>query len=197
MPTGKQVGYLRVSTLDQSTARQLQGVKLDKVFEDKCSGRDTMRPQLQACLDYLREDDTLHVHSLDRLARNVEDLLATVRSLTAQGVTVFFHKENLTFTPESSDRSSGGMSRLMLTIMGAIAEFERDLIRERQREGIALAKASGRYKGRPSSITESVRQEICQLKATGVPVAAIARKYKRSRHWVYKALQTQSPSEGS
>lgn len=184
----KQVGYLRVSTLDQNTARQLQGITLDKVFEDKCSGKDIQRPQLQACLEYLREDDTLHVHSLDRLARNVEDLLAIVRSLTEQGVTVIFHKEGLTFAPESADNASG-MSRLMLTIMGAIAEFERNLIRERQREGIALAKAAGKYRGRQCEITEAIRAEICQRKEAGVPVAKIARQLGRSRQWVYKALQ--------
>ena len=105
MPLGKQVGYIRVSSADQTTARQLQNISLDKIFEDRCSGKDTNRPQLKACLEYLREDDTLHVHSLDRLARNVEDLLTTVRSLTECGVTVIFHKENLTFAPDSPDNS--------------------------------------------------------------------------------------------
>ena len=188
MPQGKQVGYIRVSSADQKTARQLQDISLDKVFEDKCSGKDTNRPQLKACLEYLREDDTLHVHSLDRLARNVEDLLTTVRSLTESGVTVVFHKENLTFAPDSPDNSNG-MSRLMLTIMGAIAEFERNLIKERQREGVAIAKAAGKYKGRPSTITPALREEIGQLKDTGVPIAAIARKFGRTRQWVYRALQ--------
>ena len=188
MSQGKQVGYIRVSSADQNTARQLQDISLDKVFEDKCSGKDTNRPQLKACLEYLREDDTLHVHSLDRLARNVEDLLSTVRSLTESGVTVVFHKENFTFTPDSPDNSNG-MSRLMLTIMGAIAEFERNLIRERQREGVAIAKAAGKYKGRPSTITDLLRAEIAQLKDTGVPIAAIARKFGKTRQWVYRALQ--------
>lgn len=189
MPQGKQVGYIRVSSADQNTARQLQNIKLDKVFEDKCSGRDTNRPQLKACLEYLREDDTLHVHSLDRLARNAEDLLATVRNLTERGVKVVFHKENLTFAPDTPDNSNV-ISRLMLTIMGAIAEFERSLIKERQKEGIAIAKTAGKYKGRPSTITESIRTEIVQLKATGVPIAVIARKFGRPRQWVYRALQS-------
>lgn len=190
MPQGKQVGYIRVSSADQNTERQLQNIRLDKVFEDKCSGKDTNRPQLKACLEYLREDDTLHVHSLDRLARNVEDLLTTVRSLTESGVTVVFHKENLTFAPDSPDNSNG-MSRLMLTIMGAIAEFERNLIKERQREGIAIAKSKNKYKGRPSTITESTKKDILQLKEIGVSISAIARKYNRTRQWVYRALQTQ------
>ena len=189
MPQGKQVGYIRVSSADQNTARQLQDISLDKVFEDKCSGRDTNRPQLKACLEYLREDDTLHVHSLDRLARNVEDLLAIVRDLTERGVKVIFHKENLTFAPDTPDNSNV-MSRLMLTIMGAIAEFERSLIKERQKEGIVIAKTAGKYRGRPSTITDSLRTEIMQLKAIGVSVSAIARKFGRTRQWVYRALQS-------
>ena len=181
---------LRVSSLDQNSTRQLQGIPLDKVFEDKCSGKDTQRPQFLACLNYLREDDTLHVHSLDRLARNVEDLLSTVRSLTEQGITVHFHKENLIFSPKQGSEAS--ISHLMLTILGAIAEFERSLIRERQREGIAMAKAAGKYKGRPSTVTEEIRKDVCQLKAMGVPIAAIARKYGRNRQWVYRALQARN-----
>ena len=189
MSQGKQVGYIRVSSVDQNTARQLQDISLDKVFEDKCSGRDTNRPQLKACLEYLREDDTLHVHSLDRLARNVEDLLAIVRDLTDRGVKVIFHKENLTFAPDTPDNSNS-MSRLMLTIMGAIAEFERSLIKERQKEGIVIAKTAGKYRGRSSTITDSLRTEVMQLKAIGVSVSAIARQFGRTRQWVYRALQT-------
>ena len=189
MSQGKQVGYIRVSSVDQNTARQLQDISLEKVFEDKCSGRDTNRPQLKACLEYLREDDTLHVHSLDRLARNVEDLLAIVRDLTDRGVKVIFHKENLTFAPDTPDNSNS-MSRLMLTIMGAIAEFERSLIKERQKEGIVIAKTAGKYRGRSSTITDSLRTEVMQLKAIGVSVSAIARKFGRTRQWVYRALQT-------
>lgn len=187
MTKGQQIGYIRVSSLDQNTARQLQGIDLDKTFMDKCSGKDVNRPQLQACLDYLREGDSLHVHSLDRLARNVEDLLATVRRLTGQGITVHFHKESLTFAPEAGN-GSPGMSRLMLTIMGAIAEFERSLIRERQREGIAIAKTKGKYKGRKSEITESARAAIRSRKAAGVPITTIAREMGKSRQWVYKVL---------
>ena len=191
MPQGQQIGYIRVSSADQNTARQLQDISLDKIFEDTCSGRDTNRPQLKACLEYLREDDTLHVHSLDRLARNVEDLLATVRNLTERGVKVIFHKENLTFGPDTPDHSNS-MSRLMLTIMGAIAEFERSLIKERQKEGIVIAKTAGKYKGRPSTITDSLRTEVIQLKAIGVSVSVIARKLGRTRQWVYRVLQTQN-----
>ena len=148
MHKGQRVGYVRVSTLDQNTERQLDGIKLDKVFTDKASGRDTKRPQLAAALEYVREGDTLIVHSLDRLARNVDDLRRIVRELNERGVSVEFVKNRLTF--------SGGAdptARLMLTMLGAFAEFERELIRERQREGIAIAKAKGVYKGRKRALT--------------------------------------------
>src|SRR5689334_15803045 len=134
MAKGQRVGYIRVSTLDQSTARQLDGVDLDKVFEDKASGKDTHRPQLKACLAHLREGDTLIVHSMDRLARNLTDLRALVDDLVARGVAVQFVKEGQTFTGKADH-----MARLMLNLMGSFAEFEREIIRERQREGIAIA----------------------------------------------------------
>jgi DNA invertase Pin-like site-specific DNA recombinase len=138
----KRVGYIRVSTVDQNTERQLDGEELDKVFTDKASGKDTKRPQLQAALDYLRGGDILVVHSMDMLARNLDDLRRIVLGLTSKGVLVEFVKERLTFTGEDS-----AMSQLLLSVMGAFAEFERSLIRERQREGIALAKKAGVYKG--------------------------------------------------
>ena len=188
MPYGKQVGYMRVSSLDQNSTRQLQGVSLDKLFEDKCSGKDTHRPQLQACLEYLREDDTLHVHSLDRLARNLEDLLSIVHKLTEKGITVQFHKENLIFSPQDSGHEVS-MGRLMLGILGAFAEFERNIIRERQREGIAIAKAAGKYKGRKSEITEAVKEEIFKRKDAGIPITKIAKQFGKSRQWVYNILQ--------
>src|SRR5665213_596871 len=145
---GQRIGYVRVSTLDQNTDRQLDGIELDRVFTDKASGKDTQRPELQNALGYLREGDTLVVHSMDRLARNLDDLRRIVKELTDRGVAVQFIKENLTFTGESSS-----MSILLLSIMGAFAEFERSLLRERQREGITLAKRKGVYKGRRPSLT--------------------------------------------
>ena len=107
----KRVGYIRVSTLDQNTERQLDGQDLDKVFTDKASGKDTKRPQLQAALDYLREGDSLVVHSMDRLARNLDDLRRIVLGLTSKGVLVEFVKERLTFTGEDS-----AMSQLLLSV---------------------------------------------------------------------------------
>ena len=138
----KRIGYIRVSSLDQNAERQLDGVDLDKRFTDKASGRDTKRPQLQNALEYLREGDVLVVHSMDRLARNLDDLRKIVLGLTGRGVSVEFEKEQLTFTGEDS-----AMSNLLLSVMGAFAEFERSLIKERQREGIALAKRKGSTRG--------------------------------------------------
>jgi DNA invertase Pin-like site-specific DNA recombinase len=106
----QRVGYIRVSTLDQNTIRQLEGVTLDKTFTDKASGKDTHRPALVAALEYVREGDVLVVHSLDRLARNLEDLLGLVRKLTERGVTVEFISERLTFSGDDQDTPAGGYS---------------------------------------------------------------------------------------
>ena len=122
---GQRVGYIRVSTLDQRTDRQLDGVELDRVFTDKASGKDVERPQLDALLAFVRDGDTVVVHSMDRLARNLDDLRRLVRALTGKGVRVQFVTENLTFTGEDT-----AMATLLLSVMGAFAEFERALIRE-------------------------------------------------------------------
>ena len=177
----KCVGYIRVSTLDQNTERQLDGQELDKVFTDKASGKDTKRPQLQAALDYLREGDILVVHSMDRLARNLDDLRRIVLGLTSKGVLVEFVKERLTFTGEDS-----AMSQLLLSVMGAFAEFERSLIRERQREGIALAKKAGVYKGRKPSLTDEQAQRLRARITAGEKKAALAREFGISRETVYQ-----------
>src|SRR5208282_799059 len=141
--TGKRVGYKRVSTGEQNTARQLHDVKVDKLFEDKASGKNRERPALKAALEYCREGDVLIVHSMDRLARNLSDLLELVKDLTTRGVAVQFVKENMLFTGDDN-----AMANLLLQLLGAVAQFERALILERQREGIAIAKRAGRYKGR-------------------------------------------------
>lgn len=145
---GQRIGYVRVSTLDQNEKRQLEGQVLDRIFMDKASGRDTVRPELTELLRFARDGDTLVVHSMDRLARNLDDLRALVHNLTRNDVRVEFIKENLVFTGEDSP-----MANLMLSVMGAFAEFERSLTRERQREGIALAKQRGAYKGRKKTLT--------------------------------------------
>jgi Resolvase, N terminal domain len=138
---GQQVGYLRVSSLGQNEARQLEGLALDKRFTDKASGKDVKRPQLAAMQSFVREGDTVFCHSMDRLARNLDDLRRIVLGLTERGVHIVFVKENLTFTGEDSP-----MSNLLLSVMGAFAQFERELIRERQREGIAIARREGKYR---------------------------------------------------
>jgi DNA invertase Pin-like site-specific DNA recombinase len=138
--SGQRIGYVRVSTLDQNEKRQLEGQVLDRIFTDKASGRDTARPELAEMLRFARDGDTVVVHSMDRLARNLDDLRSRVRALTRKGVLVEFVKENLVFTGEDSP-----MANLMLSVMGACAEFERSLFRERQKEGIALAKQRGAY----------------------------------------------------
>src|SRR5664279_1395253 len=169
----KRVGYIRVSSLDQNSERQLEGVKLDKIFTDKASGKDTARPQLQAALEYLREGDLLLVHSMDRLARNLDDLRRIVLDLTKKGVHVQFVKENLTFTGEDSP-----MSNLLLSLLGAVAEFERSMIRERQREGIALAKEAGVYKGRKPTLTASQVTEIRKRVLAGEQKSKLALEFR-------------------
>jgi DNA invertase Pin-like site-specific DNA recombinase len=180
---GKRIGYVRVSSVDQNTARQLDGVPLDKSFTDKASGKDTNRPQLKAALDYLRDGDVLVVHSMDRLARNITDLLQTVESLNARGVVVEFVKEGLAFTGDDS-----AMSKLMLTIMGGVAEFERAMIRERQLEGIAKAKEAGKYRGRQSTMSAGEAHAIRSRAAAGENKAALAREFGVSRQTIYNVL---------
>ncbi|MMZ45390.1 DNA-invertase hin [compost metagenome] len=141
--SGQQIGYVRVSSEDQSVERQLNGLHLDRVFIDKVSGKDTNRPELKLLLSFAREGDTVVIHSMDRLARNLDNLRSLVKELTTKGVQVKFIKEGLTFSGDDSP-----IAQLLLSVMGAFAEFERSLIKERQREGIELAKKRGAYRGR-------------------------------------------------
>jgi DNA invertase Pin-like site-specific DNA recombinase len=182
---GQVVGYRRVSSVDQNEARQLEGVTLDKVFTDKASGKDTKRPQLERALEFLREGDVLVIHSMDRLARNLDDLRSIVMKLTKRGVSVQFLKESLTFTGEDS-----AMATLLLSVMGAFAEFERSLIKERQREGIALAKKKGNvYKGRKPSLDAERAAQLRQRAGAGEIKAALAREFKISRAALYVYLK--------
>ncbi|WP_250501429.1 recombinase family protein [Caballeronia sp. GAWG1-5s-s] len=181
----KRIGYKRVSTVDQNTERQLDGAQLDKVFEDKASGKDANRPQLTAALDYARDGDTLVVHSMDRLARNTEDLLRIVRELTAKQVSVEFVKEGLKF----SGRGDDPMAHLMMTMLGGFAQFERAMIRERQREGIELAKAKGVYKGRKPALTPAQVTTLRQRAEAGEKKAVLAREFGISRETLYQYLR--------
>ncbi|MBF4991880.1 recombinase family protein [Methylophilus sp. QUAN] len=187
---GQLVGYIRVSTLDQNTSRQeeqLAGFQLDETFIDKASGKDTARPQLQAALKHCRKGDKLIVHSMDRLARNLDDLRAIVKGLTDEGVAVQFVKESMTFTGEDSP-----MAQLMLSVMGAFAEFERTLIKERQREGIAIAKTKGVYTGRkPALMDDQISALVAKDKANGHKQrSALAKEFGLSRETLYKYLKS-------
>lgn len=184
MRHGQRIGYRRVSTVDQNTARQLDGLALDKVFEDKASGKDVKRPQLEALLDYVRAGDTVVVHSMDRLARNLDDLRRLVQLLTKRGIRIEFVKECLTFSGDDTP-----MATLLLSVMGAFAEFERALILERQKEGIAKAKAAGVYKGRKPSLTHEKARELHQRVACGESKVALAKEYGIDRSTLYAYLK--------
>ncbi|WP_407665780.1 recombinase family protein [Mycolicibacterium aubagnense] len=180
---------MRVSTVDQNTERQLDGLTLDKRFEDKASGKNTSRPQLQECLRFVREGDTLVVHSMDRLARSLVDLRQMVDDLTGRGVAVRFVKEGLTFTRDDADPCSV----LMLSIMGAVAEFERSMIRERQREGIAVAKSKGVYKGRKPSLGADEAAAVARRLRNGESASALRDEYGVSRATIYNTAKKWTP----
>jgi DNA invertase Pin-like site-specific DNA recombinase len=186
--SGQVVGYVRVSSTDQNEARQVEALTgTDRLFVDKLSGKNTERPALTEMLAYVREGDTVRVASLDRLARNLDDLRRLVTDLTAKGVRVEFIKEALTFTGEASP-----MSKLLLSMLGAVAEFERELIRERQAEGIAIAKAKGVYKGRKPALTAEQVEQARERVTQGIPKAAVARDLGVSRQTLYSALSATS-----
>lgn len=148
--------YKRVSTLDQHTTRQLVDVPCDREYEDKASGKDVNRPQLNTMLDNTRAGDIINVHSLDRMCRNVKQLLEIVETVQKKGATIKFHKENLTFAPNADDP----LNKAIMTIIGAISELERNLILERVREGVAIAKKAGKYTGRKNSLSEIQIDEL-------------------------------------
>jgi len=181
---GQRIGYIRVSSEDQNPERQLEGEVLDRVFIEWATGKDTQRPKLQEMLAYAREGDTVVVHSMDRLARNAEDLQRLVRLLTGQGIAVVFRKEHLTFIGQDSP-----ISQMMLTVLGAVAQFERDLIRERQREGIALAKQRGVYRGRRRKLAPCQVTDLVRRAGSGESKSALAREFGVSRETLYQTLR--------
>ena len=180
------VGYIRVSTVEQNEGRQVKDLQatagVEKVFMDKLSGKDTNRPQFNAMLEFVREGDTVVVSSYDRLARSTADLLATIETLKEKGVNVISMKEQLdTSTPQG---------KLMLTFFAGIATFERELMLQRQKEGIAIAKAEGKYKGRakierPSDWT-ALKTQYLHRKLTATE---LAKRCNVSRPVVYKWLK--------
>lgn len=178
--------YKRVSTIEQSTERQLLNIKCDREFEDKLSGKDRNRPQLELLLSIIRAGDIINVHSMDRLARNTRDLLNLVEEITSKGVTIKFYKENLTFEAGKNDP----YQKLMMTMLGAVAELERSLILERQKEGIALAKMKGKYKGGKHKLSAQEVAELKELaKSQKVSLSELARKYQISRPTLYSYLK--------
>ncbi|GAA1471043.1 recombinase family protein [Corynebacterium felinum] len=165
--------------MDESTSRQLEGVKVENLFTDKVSGKDVNRTQLALAINFARKGGTLIVHSMDRMVRNLEELQKVVRELTMKGVHVEFVKEHLTFTEDDSP-----INKLLLSMPGAVAEFERSMILERQREGIAIAKSQGKYKGRRPSLTLEQVAQLKQRRADGETVTAPSKDSKISRSTV-------------
>lgn len=170
MGTGKNIAYVRVSTVEQNEARQreaLKGCHIDKWFIEKASGKDLQRPKLLELLDYIREDDVVFVEEFSRLGRSTADLLATVQAIENAGAKFKSLKENF-----DTDTPAG---RLQMTMMAAIAEFERDMLLERQREGIAVAKRAGKYKGRKEITIPNIAEyyeKYMSRKGTKVSIAA-------------------------
>lgn len=184
---GHDVGYIRVSSFSQDTERQLDGINVEKIFTEKASAKDAKRPVLEECLSYLQGGDCLHVHSIDRLARNLIDLQAIVGSLNNKEVSITFHKENLTFACDNDN----SMNKLMFQMMGAFAEFERALIKERQREGIAKAKEMGKQIGRKRVLDDEQVEEIKIRIDGGESKSSLAKEYGVSRQTLYTMLQSE------
>ena len=183
---GQKIGYARVSSKDQNLDRQLAALKKEKVFRiftDTVSGLSTQRPGLDGALNYLRTGDQLIVVSMDRLARSLIDLHRLVDELTERGVSVKFLKEGQTYSLDSSP-----VAKLMLGLLGSVAEFERAIIRERQAEGIAKAKARGVYKGRAKVLNEEQIIQARKWVSEGIPKAEVARRLGIGRTTLYKYL---------
>lgn len=181
--TGKRIGYVRVSTTDQNPDRQLENIRLDKKFIEYASAKSTDRPQLMLMLDFAREDDIILVHSMDRFARNLKDLKNLVESLVARKIEVHFIKENLQFSSEHS-----AASNLVLHLMGAFSEFEYAFIRERQREGIEIAKKKGKFKGKKKKLNAEKIEILKNELLTRKTKTQIAKELGVSRVALYKYI---------
>ena len=179
--------YKRVSTVGQNVDRQLHNEVFDREFVEKVSGKDANRPELKSMLSVLRSNDEVHVHELSRLARNTKDLLSVVEQVLNTGASIRFYKENLHFI---SGKDRPPVQDLMLSLLGAIAQFERDLILERQREGIALAKLRGAYKGRQSRFRDDQIELIKNDFKLAKNKAKLAKKWGISRAYLYKLTKS-------
>jgi len=182
--TGKRIGYIRVSTSDQNPDRQLSDIPLEKKFIDYASASSMDRPNLQLMLEFIREDDIVFVHSMDRLARNVSDLRKIVNIVVQKGAVIHFSKEKLIF-----DSCANPISNLLLSVMGALAEFELSFIRERQKEGIAAAKAKGKFKGGKKKLNHDGVRYLKELMDSRESKLRIAQKLKISMPTLYKYLR--------
>jgi DNA invertase Pin-like site-specific DNA recombinase len=181
---GCKVGYIRVSSLDQNPERQLEGMDLHHSYVDRWSGKNKERPKLEEMLRFIRLGDEIYVHSMDRLARNLEDLLSLVKQILEKGCSIHFVKEKLEF----SNDEVNPMSKLMLSVFGAVAEFERSLILDRQREGIEIAKRKGKYKGRANALNQEQVNQIKELYPS-MPKTQIARQFNIHPNTVTKYLR--------
>ena len=178
------LGYVRVSTVEQNESRQMvtmEKYNVEKIFQEKVSAKDTNRPQLQELLDYAREGDTIIIHDFSRLARSTKDLLEIVELLEGKGITLISAKENIdTSTPTG---------KLMLTMIGAINEFERTNMLERQREGIAIAKAEGKYKGRKEVKIDNFEEYYNKYKNREINKTQLAKELGVSRPTLDKLIR--------
>jgi DNA invertase Pin-like site-specific DNA recombinase len=183
---GQVVGYVRVSSVDQNPGRQLEAIgEYTKVFTDKISGKSrAKRTGLAKLMDYIRDGDTVRVASMDRLGRSTRDLFNLVDEIVAKGAAVEFIKERITV----DKNGSSPMDALMLGVMASFAEFERNLIRERQAEGIALAKAKGKYVQEPKLSAQDVEEAQAMLDL-GLPKTEVAARLEVSRQTLYAALR--------
>lgn len=186
------IAYVRVSTIEQNEGRQVEGLKkhnIDKWFTEKVSGKDANRPQLQNMLEFAREGDTIFIHDFSRIARSTKDLLAIVEQLTAKGVHLVSNKENIdTSTPTG---------KLMLTMIGAINEFERTNLLERQREGIALAVQEGKYKGRKEVRIDDFPAHYERYMRREVSKAQLAKELNISRPTLDKLIHEHEKTLGA
>ena len=180
--------YIRVSTESQNTERQLEGIDCAVEFLEKVSGKDRNREQLKLMLKIIKKDDLVNVHDLSRLARNTQDLLSIVKEITDKGACIRFHQEELLFSGDSSNK----MNQLMLTMLAAFSEFERSIMLERQREGIAIAKAKGKYKGRKSSLSDEDLESMAVDFNKGMKKTEIAEKYGVTRSYIYQLVKKQA-----
>ena len=179
-----QIAYIRVSSIDQNEQRQIEAMQrynIEKWFIEKVSGKDTNRPKLKEMLDFAREGDTIHIHDFSRLARSTKDLLDIVELLNSKGITLISNKENID--------SSTPTGKLMLTMIGAINEFERTNLLERQKEGIAIAKREGKYKGRKAVSIPDFNKHYQRYISREISKSELAKELNISRPTLVKLIK--------